>query len=471
MLSVGGRKALDKLVPEIPRSQRLLGIAENLSQRERMEMIVEWFQHQLQNNDIFAGLAGATLVGPILYYARNIPVSLLEFIIRQATVNLTVTNDDPSFDRIGEWLSRLDWMRKIRNVRLTTWYESDEEETLSLAPGSGKHFFLYKGFPFRVERIVNEGDKGGYSRRMREKFQFTTLGRNHDRIKTLMLEANKVDHYDRLRIHMWFSSSWNMTGLKMKRPARSLILPPGQYERIHRDISWFQESMEWYRARGLPYRRGLLFSGSPGTGKSSLVHVLAGEFDLPVYVLNLSSVSGDNNLMDAFSTAPRKSIILIEDVDSASFAVARQSQETEGTGKNPRQISGSRGATTGVTLSGLLNAVDGVASPEGRILIMTTNRPEDIDEALLRPGRVDVHENFGLASTEEARRLFIQFFGEELSSSVVLDAPVSPASLQQCFMKHSAEEAILQLSHLVRGKSANGGSPDDSRMTGTAHQN
>jgi len=96
---------------------------------------------------------------------------------------------------------------------------------------------------------------------------------------------------------------------------------------------------------------------------------------LNICYLNLSGDSlNDDSLNRLLNSTPTQSIILLEDIDA--IFVGRESV---------------RGAKTGVSFSGLLNALDGVRSQEGRILFMTTNHREKLDPALLRPGRADYH--------------------------------------------------------------------------------
>lgn len=111
---------------------------------------------------------------------------------------------------------------------------------------------------------------------------------------------------------------------------------------------------------------------------------------------------------------PQRCLVLIEDVDSAGI-------QREGVGRKEKKegdadvsdFSGSdhkKEPANKISLSGLLNAIDGVAAQEGRILIMTTNYRGRIDEALLRPGRVDEQIKFGLASTTQIRELFKRMY-------------------------------------------------------------
>jgi chaperone BCS1 len=85
---------------------------------------------------------------------------------------------------------------------------------------------------------------------------------------------------------------------------------------------------------------------------------------------------------------------------------------TNSTRETPDLDVGASNSTGSITLSGLLNVIDGVASQEGRILIMTTNHIEAIDHALLRPGRVDLRIYFDLARKKLAKDLFLQIFGD-----------------------------------------------------------
>jgi chaperone BCS1 len=146
--------------------------------------------------------------------------------------------------------------------------------------------------------------------------------------------------------------------------------------------------------RGIPYRRGYLLHGSPGSGKSSFVAALAGDLGLDICVLNLNEPGlTDDRLQHAMVNLPPDSLLLLEDVDAAF--VRREQAERFG---------------TSVTFSGLLNALDGVVAGEQRLVFMTTNHPEVLDPALVRPGRVDRSIYLGPASVEQCKKLFQRFY-------------------------------------------------------------
>jgi chaperone BCS1 len=159
------------------------------------------------------------------------------------------------------------------------------------------------------------------------------------------------------------------------------------------------ETKMWHNQRGIPYRRGYLFEGSPGTGKTNLCIALAGCFKLKIYIINLNSIA-DGELYNLMSSLPEQCILLLEDIDSQKITKLR-------TAKPDNSATDQR-----LTLSGLLNAIDGVIAGEGRILIMTTNHKHKLDPALIRPGQVDMTISFEYPDFNSIKRLFFLMYAE-----------------------------------------------------------
>ena len=173
--------------------------------------------------------------------------------------------------------------------------------------------------------------------------------------------------------------------------------------------------------------------GAPGSGKTSIIHSIAGELGLDVYIISVSRGGlDDDTLQELIADLPERCIALMEDIDAAfHHSITR-------TPDNPamKLITGDRekapspDGSPRVSLSGLLNALDGVAAQEGRLLFATTNRYETIDPALRRPGRMDVHVEFKLASQSQAAGLFKRFYmSDDVAATGEKEVPGSGKNL------------------------------------------
>lgn len=418
-----------------------------------IEEITTWVHLQFTNNDIFAGIIGGSVFMSGLYLLRSLPNKIWKTFIFQYTCHLIVYNEDDAFDWINEWLAIHPYAQKSRRLRLTTFWgintdDSKNEGKWSLSPGLGGHLLWYKGLPLWLERTVSDGDESKYSSKRREQIEIRVLGRSSLLIRELLVEASQLrKREDKVDIFLYREDYWQRVSSKLPRKMSSVVLPKEQTERILHDANWFFGAADWYRERGVPYRRGYLFSGPPGCGKTSLVLALASYFCRPIYVLNLGDMWTDSNLFSAICTVPTNGVLLIEDVDMAGGA--REAKLEKKTKKGNGEDKSNKPNMT--TMSGLLNGIDGVISKDGRLLIMTTNYPDRLDAALIRPGRIDMHESIEPLAPIDMGRLFLNFFpGEsELASNFAMKMSnsIPAADLQSVLMLNNSDpvEAFNQI--------------------------
>lgn len=200
---------------------------------------------------------------------------------------------------------------------------------------------------------------------------------------------------------------------KRNSPVSTVILKQSEKDPLLQDIAEFldPQTRAWYMQRSIPYRRGYLLHGPPWTGKSSFSLSMAGELNLNIYVVSIPSVD-DQLLESLFDELPGNCVVLLEDIDAVHSVHSRDSlpPDSEADGSP----SGSKTPTPkpAVTLSGLLNILDGVASQEDRVLIMTTNHIDKLDAALIRPGRIDKKVEFGLADKDAAAQIYRYIFDQ-----------------------------------------------------------
>ncbi|KAF8872800.1 hypothetical protein CPB84DRAFT_1798973 [Gymnopilus junonius] len=248
------------------------------------------------------------------------------------------------------------------------------------------------------------------------------------------------------------ASPWNGAKRKARRPLSSIILQEGVINSLIEDAREFIRMEEWYTKAGIPHRRGYLLYGPPGTGKSSTIYAIAGELGLEIYSLSLASTFVDDSfLARAVSSIPKQAIFLIEDIDCA-FPSREELDDDEATGLAGATAymagmvgiparPGARGRSA-VTMSGLLNVLDGVGSEEGKIFFATTNYVDRLDPALLRPGRIDKKIQYKLATRAQAAALFLRFYPEAF---ITLRSERSSTDEKSPHLSSSEKEAILHL--------------------------
>jgi mitochondrial chaperone BCS1 len=185
-----------------------------------------------------------------------------------------------------------------------------------------------------------------------------------------------------------------------KRRRETLAIDAVTETELFRDLDRFLQSRDLYRQRGIPWRRGYLLYGPPGTGKSSLIQAIASHYDRQLVSLSLTDMD-DSALLRAWSEITATSIVALEDIDSV-FAGRKSLGE--------------------LSFSALLNTLDGAGAVEGSITILTTNHHEQLDPALIRPGRCDRSFELGYLTTESCAKMFGCFFP---------DSPLAPVVSQQ----------------------------------------
>ncbi|KAF9161986.1 hypothetical protein DFQ26_003968 [Actinomortierella ambigua] len=371
----------------------------------------------LGDNQFAAGGFQLALIGAVLAGIRLVGMHAVEHIKKQIIVTAEFDSRDESYSWILNWLSEHPYSQRATNFSVSTTIARGAQKingegvdaafsSVYFLPAPGFHFIWYRNrlLWLHRDRVRPTGATVAMAGAPIENITISTLGRSREIIQTLIMEAqHKFVDRDKARTVIFAADqygAWRRTKSRPKRPLDTIVMDPKLKNYIVDDAKEFFASESWYAERGLPFRRGLLLYGSPGTGKTSFIHALAGELGLNIYVINLSNKGlTDDTLSELVSDTPARCLLLVEDVDAAF--VQRDAKDT----------------SANITFSGLLNAIDGVAAQEGRILCMTTNHLDRLDDALIRPGRIDIRARFGRATKSQAKELFIKFYPHRPSAA------------------------------------------------------
>ncbi len=375
-------------------------------------------------NEFLSGGLVLMAIGSVLAMCRPIPSAIWTFLVRQFSMTVEIRNEDSLFDYFEKWIDRK-MERKMKDVVART--------DLSISPAPGFHIFKHGNKILRVQRERSE-KSGSSSYRVPEKFRIQILPcRDPAVARELIREIKRESVPD----------DGNMVGITIgddyfetrKRKLSSLFFKQSQKEDLVRDIKWFLDNREWYEERGIPWSRGYLLYGPPGNGKTSLVRAIASEFDIGIKTIDLGITDMELNVRLASSS---DKICLIEDLDCHEFVKSRVERAPK-----PQESAKNVSFIPTVTLSGFLNALDGIIPSEGRILFMTTNCPDDLDSALMRPGRIDRKILVDNAVPEQAEAMFHRFFpsrnGDAEEFARMADGTKSMADIQHALLEKQAE--------------------------------
>ncbi|KAJ3209491.1 hypothetical protein HDU67_006162 [Dinochytrium kinnereticum] len=388
----------------------------------------------IEGNAFATGGLTLGLLGAVAAGARYFGGFLFEVLKRNLTVSAEFDSRDESFLWIMNYLSEHPISKRTTRFSVATSAYSrlgqqinmdKTEQTISMPPvyflpSPGTHFFMFKKRFLWLSRERTKVSGGGESPNGLERITIFSLGRSRKVLEDLALEARRIFvEKDKARTVIYSADqygNWRRTRSRPIRPLGTIVLDHKVKAEVLDDINDFLGSEMWYSERGIPYRRGYMFFGYPGTGKTSFVTALT----------------------ELMVDTPTRCILLLEDIDAAF--VSRESGTGSAPTNNMQSMTHTSTTATNVTFSGLLNAIDGVAAQEGRILIMTTNHMEKLDPALIRPGRVDVKVFFDRATRHQIESLFYQFFPHDATDPPLTSEQIRHLAAQ--FAEHVPDRSL-----------------------------
>jgi mitochondrial chaperone BCS1 len=373
--------------------------------------------------------------GSVVAMFRNVPKAIWDWFVYQTTISLIITDENNEFDWLRKWLEGQNLTKKARHIDIATgnrrfWWRKQETDTV-MAPAPGSHWMLYGRRPVFVKVDRLDDTKSG---ERKESIKFRTLGRNQAFFKNLIQEVADKKRLEtpKPKLFVWNKDEWKEIAPYEPRHLETVIVSDDLKNGLVKDIENFKNSREWYAEMGIPYHRGYLFEGPAGTGKTSLVVGLSRHFNAQVYILKINEIS-DSTLRDAVFGITPNAFVILEDIDCIKATMSRVPVIKEDSDDKDKG-SDAGGNLFGVTLSGLLNVLDGMLAPNGVLFFMTTNHVEKLDSALIRPGRVDVQEHIGVANEAQKAEMYERFFPGKTVPQEYLNKEMTMADLQKILM-------------------------------------
>jgi len=237
---------------------------------------------------------------------------------------------------------------------------------------------------------------------------------------------------------------WDKLFMKTNKTVENTIYSDKVLKDLFQDVEWFMNNESWFVKRGVPYKRGYLLHGSPGTGKTSISKILANKYHLPIFVVDLQTITDNSDFTKLITEinylTDKRYIISIEDIDRCNMFKDRYYDEC---GKK-------------LSIQCFMNFLDGIVETHGRICIFSANDISMLDThpAIFRPGRIDCQVEITYCDKKQISKLFQLFYDKELSEeNIQVSENLTPAQLVNLMSKTSCESTEQYLKS--NGKKSN----------------
>lgn len=391
-----------------------------------MNQLSHFFQ---SNQFILAGL-WVSMIGALVFSLKSLPSRLWERLRDRLIFSATIFNNDPLYDDFENWFFS-HYKDKYRHVEAVTTDSRNYTHPISVEIPRVVRFKQINGlFLIRYKGVVILVFKG------REKLEKATEIRNafvdqyklqcfykKNVIKSLLEECVEYNvNRDRGKLRVYSHSEWGewvLTGVIEPKSINSIILPKSIKQTITDDIMAFKSNKSWYKERSIFYKRGHLYYGEPGNGKTSLSLAIASFMNRDLYYLDLNQISDNSALKRLFASISNTAVLSIEELDGAFKLREPVKKDCK------------------ISFSTFLNCIDGAFYKEGVFTIMTTNYIDHVDPAILRPGRIDLKVEIKNPTIYEVNEYLKNFYGKD---AVMLHTynhtNYSMSDIQECCMSH-----------------------------------
>ena len=363
----------------------------------------------IPTSDFFTDGLALMSIGALAAWGRVIPEKIIDLFDRYAIVSLEILDRDEAYQWFEKWIAEQPYTGRALKLNVTTRATDTGHEAITTPAAPGIHTFKWNGKRIWLWRFRKEvsGPGGEAYALYRERVKIRILSRDRSLPTKLIAELRSAAYpIDDRSIEIRTNSygHWQNPVRRAPRLPETVVLADGMMDGLIADAQDYFAGKEQYIESGTPWRRGYLFEGTPGGGKTSTALALATALELPIYNLTLTGRFEPGALINLLQMIKQRAIVLVEDVDDVDAS-------------REREDNGPSDTSSGVTTGELLNAVDGVQSPEGVLFIYTTNHAGVLDSALLRPGRIDRRFEFGSPTSEQRAQIAFRFNGGDLGKA------------------------------------------------------
>ena len=351
--------------------------------------LLDWVYGQFGTNDFLVGTTVPFILGGLIYGIRRFLISAYSYIIKNFTVSVRINSTTTHFADINNYVYENYIWGVFRRNFVLSW--SFKDNKMRMTSGYGRAIAMIHGMPGFI--ILTPEQSVSYE--FKEFLEIKSLTFNPAKTsKKIYSEINdylgKIRGLDKISVTRVVGNDTKTT-LKPKRSIDSIFVPKEIKDDLVSRLKKFSNSEKSYVEKGLPWHMGVMLYGPPGTGKTSLIHAIASELGRNIHYHSSGSI-------EDIDIDPKKSIMVLEDIDSSDLNTNINSKTGVGDADIVKSYIQS-------SFSDTLNFLDGFLTPHGLVVIATTNHIDEIDPAILRPGRFDIRQEIGLMAYREYKEM------------------------------------------------------------------
>ena len=286
----------------------------------------------------------------------------------------------------------------------------------------------------KVRQEVKENDSSHTY--IKEYYTVQSMKRNKKEVLSFLKEVVRNSSYlkeedDRqmIGVHVYDASRmfWDLFKECDPRPVDKIIIDNLLRNNLVKDLDEWHASFDWYKERGITYKRGYLFHGMPGNGKSSLIMSIAKKYNRAIYYLNINALKSEGELLTALTRVRNRSILVFEDFDTVYIGRDAVNPDCK------------------ISFSTILNSLDGVLDKNDLLVFITTNNIGDLDPALIRPGRIDFNVEIKNPTIDLVDEYLSLFYKKDIKLKSY-DHDFSMAKIQNlCIINRKSELEVINI--------------------------
>jgi len=346
--------------------------------------------------------------GTVAFLIKDIPVKIFNWAKRKSLYSVSIYQQDELFDVVEDWFfahykNRYNDVEAVLNYRdqpavvggLNKELKFKQEENFFIARVAGKRILISKSKE-KLDKAVSLRDI--YYRKYIIR-GFMAKQEINDLLAQIVKEYNDKSKSGIIKVFTNNSyGDWVCVNDISVKSFDLVVLESGLKSSLISDVDDFIASEQWYKKRSIRHKRGYLFHGLPGNGKTTLAMAIAEHLSRDIYVMNLNALQDDGCLIRAFSNIGKNIVLLVEDIDRAFSK--RENKDSK------------------ISFSSLLNSFDGATCRDGIITVVTTNHLEQLDPALTREGRMDVKHEIKNPPDKQVKEYLELFYEIKISVDI-----------------------------------------------------